>query len=197
MRVLVIGATGNIGRVAAAGLEERGHEIVRASRSSDPAVDLADAASIPALFSAVGPVDAVVVAAGGVPFKPVTELTREDYADAFAVKTIGQLDVVHHAFEHLSDGGSVTLTSGVLSREPIATAAAAAAANGAIESFVTTAALEAPRGIRLNVVSPDVLENSPHHHATFPGHRPVTDAEVARAFIRAVEGIVTGRTLTV
>ena len=194
MRVLVIGATGNIGRVAAAGLEERGHEIVRASRSSDPAVDLAVAASIPALFSAVGPVDAVVVAAGGVPFKPVTELTREDYADAFAVKTIGQLDVVRHAFEHLNDGGSVTLTSGVLSREPIA---AAAAANGAIESFVTTAALEAPRGIRLNVVSPDVLENSPHHHATFPGHRPVTDAEVARAFVRAVDGVDTGRTIIV
>ena len=197
MRVLVIGATGNIGRVAAAGLEEQGHEVIRASRSSDPAVDLADTSSIAAIFTTLGPLDAVVVTAGGVPFKPVTELTREDYADAFAVKTLGQLDVARHAFEHLRDGGSVTLTSGVLSREPIATAAAAAAANGAIESFVTTAATEAPRGIRMNVVSPDVLETSPHYHATFPGHRPVSDAEVARAFVRAVDGVGTGQTITV
>ncbi|MBP2407292.1 short chain dehydrogenase [Brachybacterium fresconis] len=197
MKVLVIGATGNIGRVAASALEEQGHEVVRASRSSDPSVDLADTASIAALFASLDALDAVVVAAGEVPFKPVTELTREDYADAFAVKTLGQLDVVRHAFEHLRDGGSVTLTSGVLSREPIATASAAAAANGAIESFVTTAATEAPRGIRLNVVSPDVLENSPHHHATFPGHRPVSDAEVARAFVRAVDGVGTGRTISV
>lgn len=197
MKVLVIGATGNIGRVAASALEKQGHEVVRASRSSDPSVDLADSASIAALFDAVGPLDAVVVTAGGVPFKPVTELTSEDYADAFAVKTLGQLDVVRHAFEHLNAGGSVTLTSGVLSREPIATAAAAAAANGAIESFVTTAATEAPRGIRLNVVSPDVLENSPHFHATFPGHRPVSDDEVARAFVRAVDGVDSGRTIIV
>lgn len=197
MKVLVIGATGNIGQVAAAALEEQGHEVLRASRSSDPSVDLADTASIAALFTAVGPLDAVVATAGGVPFKPVMELTREDYADAFAVKTLGQLDVARHAFEHLNDGGSITLTSGVLSREPIATAAAAAAANGAIESYVRTAATEAPRGIRLNVVSPDVLENSPHYHATFPGHRPVTDSEVGRAFVRAVDGVETGQTFAV
>lgn len=113
------------------------------------------------------------------------------------MKTLGQLDVVRHAFEHLNDGGSGTLTSGVLSREPIATAAAAAAADGAIESFAITAATEAPRGIRLNLVSPDVLENSPQLHALFPRHRPVTDGEVARAYVRAVDGVGTGRTITV
>ncbi|MGO2822228.1 MAG: short chain dehydrogenase [Brachybacterium tyrofermentans] len=197
MKVLVIGATGNIGRVAASALEQQGHEVIRASRSSDPSVDLGDSASIAALLASLETLDAVVVTAGGVPFKPVTELTREDYADAFAIKTLGQLDVVRHAFEHVSDGGSITLTSGVLSREPVATAAAAAAANGAIESYVTTAATEAPRGIRLNVVSPDVLENSPHYHATFPGHRPVSDDEVGRAFVRAVDGVGTGQTIIV
>ena len=197
MRVLVIGATGNIGRVAAAGLEERGHEIVRASRSSDPAVDLADAASIPALFSAVGPVDAVVVAAGGVPFKPVTELTREDYTEAFVSKTLGQIEFVTQGLDHLSDGGSITFVTGVLSREPVPTASAAAMANGAVESFVVSAAPELPRGIRINAVSPNVLANSPHFHDAFAGMIPVTDEEVASAFVRSVEGNVTGRILTV
>jgi NAD(P)-dependent dehydrogenase (short-subunit alcohol dehydrogenase family) len=142
-------------------------------------------------------VDAVVVAAGSVPFKHVTELNRDDYLSGFLSKALSQIDVARIALDHVTDGGSITLTSGILSREPLATAAAAAAANGAIDAFVMAAAPETPRGIRLNVVSPDVLENSPHYHSAFPGHRPVTDAEVGRAYILAVEGVVSGRTITV
>lgn len=197
MKALIIGASGNIGHVAAATLETRGHEVIRASRSTQPSVDLGDPASIEALFQAVGTVDAVIVASGSVPFKHVTELTREDYLDSLLSKALSQIDVARIALDHLSDRGSITLTSGVLSREPLATAAAAAAANGAVDAFVMAAAAEAPRGIRLNVVSPDVLENSPHYHPAFPGHRHVSDEEVGRAYVLAVEGVVAGRTITV
>ena len=197
MKALVIGATGSIGGVVAATLDVRGHEVVRASRSGEQSVDVTDPASIRSLFERVGPVDAVVVAVGSVPFKPLANLDRDDYLAAFTGKTLAQLDVVRVALHHVTDGGSVTLTSGVLAREPIATGAAAAMANGALESFVITAAAEAPRGIRINAVSPDVLANSPGYFSTFPGHRPVTDDEVGQAYVRAVEGIVTGRVLTV
>lgn len=197
MKVLVIGATGSIGGVVAATLDVRGHEVVRASRSGEQNVDVTDPASIRSLFERVGPVDAVVVAVGSVPFKPLTDLDRDDYLAAFTGKTLAQLDVVRVALDHVTDGGSVTLTSGVLAREPIATGAAAAIANGALESFVITAAAEAPRGIRINAVSPDVLANSPGYFSTFPGHRPVTDDEVGQAYVRAVEGIVSGRVLPV
>ncbi|WP_292787701.1 MULTISPECIES: short chain dehydrogenase [unclassified Microbacterium] len=197
MKALVIGATGSIGGVVAATLDVRGHEVVRASRSGEQSVDVTDPASIRSLFERVGPVDAVVVAVGSVPFKPLADLDRDDYLAAFTGKTLAQLDVVRVALDHVTDGGSVTLTSGVLAREPIATGAAAAMANGALESFVITAAAEAPRGIRINAVSPDVLANSPGYFSTFPGHRPVTDDEVGQAYVRAVEGIVTGRVLTV
>ena len=197
MKALVIGATGSIGGVVAATLDVRGHEVVRASRSGEQSVDVTDPASIRSLFERVGPVDAVVVAVGSVPFKPLADLDRDDYLAAFTGKTLAQLDVVRVALDHVTDGGSVTLTSGVLAREPIATGAAAAIANGALESFVITAAAEAPRGIRINAVSPDVLANSPGYFSTFPGHRPVTDDEVGQAYVRAVEGIVTGRVLTV
>ncbi|MFD5224149.1 short chain dehydrogenase [Microbacterium sp. NPDC058342] len=197
MKALVIGATGTIGGIVAGALESRGHEVLRASRSSEHAVDVADPESIAGLLAETGEVDAVVVAVGSVPFKPLGELSRDDYAGAFTSKTLAQIDVVRLALPHLRDGGSITLTSGVLAREPIATGAAAAMANGALESFVITAAAEAPRGIRINAVSPDVLASSPAYHASFPGHRPVTDEEIAHAYVRSVEGIVTGRILTV
>ena len=197
MRALVIGATGNIGKVVASTLEERGHEVIRASRSSEHAVDVADPESIRSLFDTVGELDAVVAAVGSVPFKPVTELTRDDYAAGLTGKTLAQLEVARQALSRVREGGSVTLTTGVLVREPIATGAAAAAANGALEAFVPTAAAEASRGVRINAVSPNVLENSPHYHPTFAGPRPVTDEEVGRAYVLAVEGIVNGRVIEV
>lgn len=197
MKALVIGATGSIGGVVATTLEERGHEVVRAARTTGERVDVTDPSSVKELFARVGSVDAVVVAVGSVPFKPLGELNRDDYVAAFTGKTLAQLDVVREALGAVADGGSITLTSGVLAREPIATGAAAALANGALESFVITAAAEAPRGIRINAVSPDVLENSPGYFDAFPGHRPVSDAEVGRAYVRAVEGVIRGRILAV
>lgn len=197
MRILVIGATGTIGSIAASTLEARGHQLVGASRTSENAVDITDPASVAALFARVGELDAVIVASGEVPFKPVTELSREDYLAALNSKVLGQLEVVGQALTHVKDGGSITLTTGVIARAPIATGAAAGLANGALESFVITAAAEAPRGIRINVVSPDVLQSAPGYHASFPGHRPVGDDEVGRAFTLAVEGILTGQTIRV
>jgi NAD(P)-dependent dehydrogenase (short-subunit alcohol dehydrogenase family) len=197
MKTVVIGATGNIGRVVADALESRGHEVIRASRNGEVAVDVTDAASVATLFDTVTDIDAVVVAAGSVPFKHLTELDRDDYLTAFTSKTLSQIEVVRQAIAKIRDGGSITLTSGVLSRDPIATGAAAAMANGALESFVVTAAAEAPRGIRINAVSPDVLENSPGYHQLFAGHRPVSDAEIGRAYTLAVDGLVTGQTITV
>ncbi len=197
MKVLVIGATGNIGRVVAATLEERGHDVVRASRSAPVSVDITSPESITAMLEQVGEVDGIVVAAGSVPFKPLAELEREDYLAGFVSKVLGQVEIVTQGMEYVKAGGSITLTSGVIAREPIATGAAAAMANGALESFVITAAAEAPRGIRINVVSPNVLANSPHFHASFPGQRTVSDGELGRSYVLSVEGLLNGRTIEI
>lgn len=197
MKVVVIGASGNIGAVVADTLKDREHEVIQAGRSTQPALDIEDPNSIQQFFETTGPVDAVVVAAGSIPFKPVTELERDDYINGFMSKALAQFDVTRIAFDYLSQNGSITLTSGILSRQPIATGAAAAAANGAVESFVMSASTEIPNGIRLNVVSPDVLANSPDFHPAFPGHRPVTDDEIGRAYVLAVEGPVNGQTIVV
>jgi len=169
--------------------------VVAVSRSTAPAVDTTDEASIEALFAEVGEVDAVIVAVGSVPFKPVEELTRDDYRAAFLGKVLSQLDVVRIGTPFVRDGGSFTLTTGILAREPIATGAAASMANGAVESFVIGAAPELPRGIRINAVSPTVLAEATGYHDAFPGFPPVASDVVGLAFVRAVEGVDTGRVL--
>lgn len=192
MRILLIGASGHIGQAAHAALGER-HEVVAVSRSTSPYVDTTDEASIEALFADVGEVDAVIVAVGSVPFKPLDALTRDDYRAAFLGKVLSQLDVVRIGTPFLRDGGSFTLTTGILAREAIATGAAASMANGALESFVIGAAVELPRGIRINAVSPTVLEDAPGYHDSFPGFAPVASDVVGLAFVKAVEGVATGR----
>lgn len=197
MKILIIGAGGNVGQVAADALESRGHEIVRASRSSENAVDVTDPESIRELFERIGAIDSVIVSFGAVSLKHLTELTREDFLAGFQSKALAQIEVARHALSYVRDNGSITLTTGVSAREPIAHAAAAAAVNGALESYVLTAAAEAPRGIRINAVSPNVLANSPQYLSLFVGQRPVTDEEVGTAYVLAVEGIINGRVLEI
>ena len=196
MRILLIGASGHVGSAAAAALRPR-HELIEAGRSTDPAVDITDAGSIAALLEATGTVDAVVVTAGSVPFRPVEQLTRDDYLAAFTGKVLSQIDVVRLALPYLTDGGSLTLTSGILARAVVPTGAAASMANGALEAYVMAAAPELPRGIRLNAVSPSVLAEATAYHDAFAGFPQVSDAEVGRAYLRAVEGLGSGRVLEV
>lgn len=196
MRILLIGASGHIGSAARAELGER-HEIIAASRSTDPAVDLLDPASIERLFEQIGTVDAIISAFGSAPFKPLTTLTRADYIAAFEGKALSQIDLVRIGLPAITDGGSITLTTGILAREPLPTAAAAGMVNGALESFVLGAAGELPRGIRINAVSPSVLEEATGYHDAFRGFVPVSSRRVGKAFARSVEGNVTGRILAV
>ena len=65
------------------------------------------------------------------------------------------------------DYGSFTLTIGVLNRDPIRMGAGAATANGAIDGFVVGSAIEMPRGLRINVVSPGLLDVSEERYGSF------------------------------
>jgi len=192
VKIVVIGA-GQVGGAAVAALRARNHEVIAASRRTDPAVDATDPSSIEALFATVGPIDAVVAALGSAPFKPLADLNREDYAAGYASKVQTQLDVVRLSTPHVADGGSITLTTGVLAREPIRTGAASSLANGALEAFVMAAAVELPRGIRINAVSPTVLVESTGHHPSFPGFTQVSARAVGQAYVKAVEGFQTGQ----
>lgn len=194
---MIIGAAGKAGRAVHRHLAGRGHETIAVGRSSgDIRCDITDPAQLDQLWAQAGYVDAVVCAAGEVPYATIDELSPEDYQAAFTQKVLAQINVVRTGLGHVAERGSFTLISGIPSRDPVVSAAAAAMANGAIEAFARTAAVEiAPR--RINVVSPSVFTESLDDYGDFfPGFVPVPLAEVARGFQKAVEGAATGQIIT-
>jgi NAD(P)-dependent dehydrogenase (short-subunit alcohol dehydrogenase family) len=197
MRVLVIGAEGTVGKAAVAGL--KGHDIVRAGRSSgDVKVDLTDAASIKAMYEKLGKLDAVVACTGHAHFGPLQNMTAEQFMVGVNDKLMGQVNLVLIGLPYVNDNGSFTLTSGILDRDPIRAGVNASAVNAAINAFAMAAAIEMPRGIRINAVSPGLLEESvKKYEGFFPGHRPVSSAEVALGYTRAVLGAGTGRVIEI
>ncbi|HXO99806.1 MAG TPA: short chain dehydrogenase [Luteibacter sp.] len=194
MKILIVGASGTLGQAVAAELGAR-HDIVRAGRSSgDVRVDMRDAASVAAMYRDVGELDAVVCTAGKVPFAPLADLSEAKYLEGLQDKLLGQVRLVEAGTPTLRDGGSFTLITGILAEQPIVAGACASMVNGAVEAFVRAAAIELPRGIRINVVSPNVLTEAMDSYAPFfRGFEPVSAARAALAFSRSVEGRQTGQ----
>jgi NAD(P)-dependent dehydrogenase (short-subunit alcohol dehydrogenase family) len=198
MRILVVGGEGTVGQAAISDLKKR-HEIVTAGRSSgDIKVDVMDEASVVAMFAKLKSVDAVVACTGHSYFGPVATMTPTQFLDGFKDKVMGQVNLVLLGMAHVTDGGSFTLTSGILSRDPIRQGSNAAATDGALDAFVIGAAIEMPRGIRINAVSPGLLADAAQKYdGYFPGHMPVTSERVGFAFSKSVEGAINGQIICV
>ncbi|MFN7131448.1 MAG: short chain dehydrogenase [Myxococcales bacterium] len=193
MRILVVGATGTIGKAVAEALAGR-HEVVRASRHGEVKLDLEAPHTLSDALRGAGPLDAVVCCAGNARFKPLEQLGDEDFAYSLRSKLMGQVNLARAAFGVLRDGGSVTLTSGVLARKPSPGSAAISVVNAGVEAFARAAALELPRGLRINVVSPPWVSETLKAMGMDPsGGLPAE--RVARAYVEAVEGRRQGETL--
>jgi NAD(P)-dependent dehydrogenase (short-subunit alcohol dehydrogenase family) len=195
MRIVVIGATGTIGRAVVSALSDKNHEIVSVSNKSTPiTVELSDAASIIAMYKLVGRVDAVISAAGQARFKPLTDLSDEDFEFSLHHKLMGQVNLVRYGLDYVNDGGSLTLTSGVLARDPMPGSAAVSLVNAGLEGFMRAAACEAPRKIRINIVSPPwVTETLEAMGMDTSIGLPA--AKVAAAYVESVTGTQSGRVL--
>jgi NAD(P)-dependent dehydrogenase (short-subunit alcohol dehydrogenase family) len=198
MRILLIGATGTIGSAVYHELA-RPHEVISAGRSgADVFVDIAVPGSIKEMYGKVGKVDAVISTAGATYFGPLKELTPENNEISIGGKLKGQVNLVLLGLDHVADSGSFTLTTGVIMDDPILGGTSAALTGGAIQAFVKSAAIEMPRGIRINNVSPNVVEESLEKYGPyFPGFEPVPVSRVARAYVKSVEGGQTGQTYRV
>ena len=198
MKILLIGAGGTIGSAVDKELSQR-HEVVRIGRNSgDLQVDISDSTSIRKLFEQTGKFDALICAAGNVTFAALGEMTEDSFALGLKDKLMGQVNLLLIGREYANDGASFTFTTGVLSHDPIRSGASAALVNGALDSFVRAAAIELPRGMRVNSVSPTVLTEALGKYAPyFRGFKPVPAAEVALAYAKSVEGLQTGHTFHV
>ncbi|MCT8347090.1 short chain dehydrogenase [Photorhabdus temperata] len=194
MRVIIIGASGTIGKAITEELEKN-HEVIRAGRSGlDIIVDITSVDSIKNMYEKIGKVDAVVSATGSAHFGSILELTPELNEVGIRSKLKGQINLVLLGINYINDGGSFTLTTGIMMDDPILQGASAAMANGGVKAFVKSAAIEMPRGIRINSVSPNVLQESLDKYGEFfPGFNAVPASRVALAFRKSVDGAQTGQ----
>jgi NAD(P)-dependent dehydrogenase (short-subunit alcohol dehydrogenase family) len=195
MKIVLIGANGKIGELVQTAMAGAGHEIVKVGRKSgDFQVEIENRESVRKLYQAVGPFDAVAIAAGEVAFAPLSELTAEKWQFSLGSKLMGQISLVQEAIPFINERGSFTLVSGVLNEEPIFAGVAGATVSGALEGFVRAAAVELPKGLRINVVSPTILKESEAQFGPFfSGVIPVEGWRVAQAYKRAILGVQTGR----
>ena len=194
MKIIVIGASGTVGRAVAQELNQR-HEVIRVGRTQgDYQVDITSQQSVQSLFEKIGQVDAIVSATGNLFFGPLATMTDRDFNQGLQDKLLGQIRLALTGQHYLNDGGSITLISGIVAHEPIAQGVNATTVNAGLEGFVRAAACELPRGIRINLISPTVLtESAAAYDGFFPGFASVPAASVAQAYRRSVEGVQRGR----
>src|SRR6267143_1197997 len=195
MKIILIGANGKIGELIQKALAGAWHEIVKVGHKfGDFQVEIEDRGRVRKLYQAVGSFDAVAIAAGEVAFAPLSELTAEKWQFSLGSKLMGQINLVQEAIPFINEKGSFTLVSGVLNEEPIFAGVAGATVSGALEGFVRAAAVELPKGLRINVVNPTILKESESQFAQFfIGMIPVEGWKVGQAYKRAILGAQTGR----
>ncbi|WP_420995888.1 short chain dehydrogenase [Cupriavidus sp. 30B13] len=193
-KIVVIGASGTLGKAVVDNLAGR-HEVIRVGKThGEFQVDITIPESVQALFGRLGKVDGIISTTGQMFFGPVTQMRAEDFAIGLNDKLLGQVRLALVGQHYLNDGGSITLTSGILSDQPIHAGANASSVNAALDGFVRAAAVELGRGLRINAVSPTVVQESWGAYGPFfPGFEAVSAARVALAYQRSVEGPQTGQ----
>jgi len=195
MRIAVVGATGTIGGPVADALEARDYEVFRASRSSERQIDIEDPDSIRSFYESTGVLDAVVCAAGRAAFGPLDELDDAQLQLCVDSKLMGQVNLVRLGRDHIAEGGSFTLTSGILSQTPWPGTFGPAMVNAGIEGFVRAAALDLEDDRRINVVCPPLVRETAE--AMGMGTRGAPATSVAEAYVQAVESEATAQTIFV
>jgi len=191
MKIIIVGASGRIGKEVDKALSDS-HEIVRVGvRSGDVQCDYTNTESVSKMFEIIGEFDSLISVAGGdSTFKPFQELDDEDYRYGFERKFLGQVRFLKHGESYIRDNGTFVFTSGFLSNYPNPASIATGPLNAAIDTFVRNTAPLLPRGIKVNVVSP-----APIVEPGQEGKGLVTAAETAKLYVEAVEGNITGQVL--
>lgn len=195
MKVMLIGATGMIGKAVAQELKE--HDLIKVgNKGGDYQVDIENTASIEALFANAGPIDALISTAGLITFGPLNELTDEQYAMTLNNKLLGHIKLFNIAKKHLTEGGSITLTSGYLAQHPIPGSAAVSMVNAALDAFVKAAALELDQRLRINTVSPLFVKETMETMG-MDSSEGISAADTAKAYRYAIESKDSGKALDV
>jgi NAD(P)-dependent dehydrogenase (short-subunit alcohol dehydrogenase family) len=197
MKIIIIGASGTIGKKVTEAFKDK-HEVITAgSKSGDFQLDITLPESIEAFYKKVGPFDALISTTGSGHFGLLTSTTPADFKKGVESKLLGQVNLVLIGQHYINPKGSFTLTSGILSEDPVINGANLGTINGGLNAFVLAASIELENSVRINAVSSGVVEDSPGYFEYFPGHKPVTMDKVVNAYIKSVLGAITGQVIRV
>jgi len=195
MKIVIVGASGTMGSFLSKAFEQE-HEVIRADRnSSEVRVDITSPESIEQMYKTIGAFDALICTAGPTYVAPWKNLNDQTFRNGVEGKMMGQINLVLIGQHYINPKGSFTLITGALTHEPQRNFANASAANAAVEGFVRAAAIELENGIRINAVSPTVIEDSPRYFPFFPGEIPVTMKQLEFGFRKSVFGAGTGQVI--
>ncbi|MGF1757199.1 short chain dehydrogenase [Photobacterium sagamiensis] len=160
MKILVIGATGVIGKAVVKLLGQDNEIISVGNRSGDFTVDINNKDSIQSLFENVGKVDAIISTTGKGEFGSLENMPDAGYQLVLENKLMGQVNLVRIGLNYLNKGGSITLTSGAAAIHPVPGSIAISMACAAVDAFVVSAALELKDDKRINAVSPSFVKET-------------------------------------
>lgn len=182
--MLVIGATGGVGRATARRLVDRGDRVILAGRDPEACtqlqaalggaeagvhaqtIDARDVSAVGALIGAIvadhGRIDGVANLAGSLLLKPAHLTTSDEWADTIATNLTSAFAVVRAAAPAMRrSGGSIVLVSSAAAQTGIANHEAIAAAKaGVIGLARSAAATYGAQGVRVNVVAPGLVAST-------------------------------------
>lgn len=197
MKIIIVGGEGTIGGKVKAALK-KDHEVITVGRKSgDVIADITRPESVEAMFKSVGRFDALVNAAGTGHWGPLKTMTPADFQKGLNSKLSGQINLVLIGKDFVNRKGSFTLTTGILSDDPVFGSANITAVNSAVNGFVLAASMELENDVRINAISPGVVEDSSEMFPDFPGHIPVSMDRVVSAYRKSIFGIGTGQVIQV
>lgn len=179
--VIVTGAASGIGKATATLFAERGAGVVIADlnageaetvaaelsgrnlKARAAACDVSDErqveAAVDAAVEAFGRLDTVVNNAGLMVFRPIEELTSDDWEKILRVDLLGAFYFTRQAFLKMKNGGSIVNVSSVHAVETSPLVAPYAAAKAALLSLTRSSALEgSAKKIRVNAVLPGAID---------------------------------------
>jgi NAD(P)-dependent dehydrogenase (short-subunit alcohol dehydrogenase family) len=179
-KYLVTGGTSGIGLATAMRLKEEGAGVIVTGTSEERLAaaraalgegahavrnDASDPAAAEGLAAFVaegfGPLDGAFLNAGFGRFQPLAEVTAEEFDAQYAVNVRGPLLHARALAPHLIDGGALVLNTSVARTVGLPGAAIYASTKGAVRTLVRVLARElAPRGVRVNAVSPGPIESN-------------------------------------
>jgi NAD(P)-dependent dehydrogenase (short-subunit alcohol dehydrogenase family) len=174
---LITGGTSGIGAATARLFKQEGATVVatgassksvEAARAELPGIevvqsDQADPSASKALADQVaarhGRIDILFVNAGVAGFTPLDQITEEDFDRQFGINVRGALFAAKAAAPHIPEGGSIIFTASTAASSGMAGASVYSASKAAVRSLARSLGAElAPRGVRVNVVSPGPIE---------------------------------------